>query len=80
MESHKHQQQSCDRLLRVRDVADRISVSERQVWKLIRAGILEVVKIGRSTRVRASDLRSLVDYGTEVPPPPTSISGSRKAN
>ena len=38
-------------LLSVRQVAERLSLSERACWELIRRGHLESVTIGRSRRV-----------------------------
>lgn len=53
-----------DRLLRVRETAEILAISERQVWNLIRAGKLEVVRLGRSTRLRASQVLRLVQVGS----------------
>lgn len=45
-----------DRLLTVKVVADRLSLSQRSVCRLSIAGILPHVKIGRSVRFRESDV------------------------
>jgi excisionase family DNA binding protein len=47
-------------LLRVRDVAKRLAVSEVTVWRLIRSGELESVKIGRSRRVAPAEVAAYV--------------------
>lgn len=48
-------------LLRVRDVARRLDISERGAWALIYTGALRSVKIGRSRRVSDADLVSFLD-------------------
>ncbi len=45
-----------DRLLRIDDVADRLSVSRSMAWKIVNAGDLRSVRIGRAVRVRPGDL------------------------
>ncbi len=54
-----------DRLLRVPEVAAILGVSERQVRRLAVAGVITRVKLGRSTRVRLSDVRRIVEHGAE---------------
>jgi excisionase family DNA binding protein len=49
-----------DRLLTVRDVQDRLSVSRSMAWKLVYSGQLPYVKIGRCVRVRESDVAALI--------------------
>ena len=46
------------RLLRIEDVADRLSVSRSMAWKLIDSGVLRSVRIGRAVRVRPADLEA----------------------
>ena len=46
------------RLLRIEDVADRLTVSRSMAWKLVAAGDLRSVRIGRSVRVRPADLEA----------------------
>lgn len=46
-------------LLRIEQVAERLSVSRSMAWKIIDCGQLRSVRIGRSVRVRPQDL---VDY------------------
>ena len=51
-------------LLRVPDVAKLLGVSSRRVWQLIATqGTPPVVKIGRSTRLRASEVNDWIKLG-----------------
>jgi excisionase family DNA binding protein len=52
------------RLLRVRQVAEVLAVSEPTVWRLARTGELRVVRVGGSTRFLPGDVQSLVADGT----------------
>ena len=45
------QTDSVSQLLVVPQVAERLAISERQVWYLVSAGELPVVRIGRSVRI-----------------------------
>ena len=48
-------------LLNTREVAERLNVSTRQVWALIRSGDLAAVKLNaRVYRVAESDLRAFI--------------------
>lgn len=44
------------RLLRIEDVAERMSVSRSFAWKLVSAGDIRSIRIGRAVRVRSADL------------------------
>jgi excisionase family DNA binding protein len=46
------------RLLRIEDVADRLTVSRSMAWKLVAAGEVRSVRIGRAVRVRPADLEA----------------------
>ncbi len=48
------------RLLRIDDVAQRLSISRSMAWKLIAHGQLRSVRIGRAVRVRPQDLDEYV--------------------
>lgn len=51
-----------DYLLTIDDVADRLRIHRSYVYKLIRLGALpQPVKLGKSTRIRASELQSALD-------------------
>ena len=52
---------SAARLLRIEDVADRLTVSRSMAWKLVAGGELRSVRIGRSVRVRPADLEAYVE-------------------
>lgn len=44
------------RLLRIEQIAERLSVSRSMAWKIIDLGQLRSVRIGRAVRVRPQDL------------------------
>jgi len=48
------------RLLRLHEVADRLSVSKSMAWKLAAYGQLRSVRIGRAVRVREADLDAYI--------------------
>lgn len=55
-----------DRLMRIEEVAERLSVSRSMAWKLVAYGELRSVRIGRAVRVRPRDLDAyLEDPGRE---------------
>ena len=56
----QHESGSVSRLLTVKNVADRLQVSGRTVHRLIDAGELEVIHIGRSVRVSEAALHALL--------------------
>ena len=49
------------RLLRLHEVADRLSVSTSMAWKLVAYGHLPSVRIGRAVRVRPTDLEAYLE-------------------
>lgn len=56
-------------LLTVRDVAARLKVSTRQVFKLSSSGRLPgPVKVSRSTRWRADEIAAFIDRGCRMEP------------
>ena len=52
-----------DRLVRIPEAAKILALSERQVWHLLESGALPAVRIGRTTRIRASDLLRMIKLG-----------------
>ncbi len=48
------------RLLRLHEVAERLSVSKSMAWKLIAYGQLRSLRIGRAVRVRQADLEAYI--------------------
>lgn len=55
------------RFLTVAEVADQLRVSNMTVYRLINAGTLPAVRVGRSYRLREDDIdRYLVDSYTEA--------------
>lgn len=54
-------------LMTVRDVAARLKVSTRQVWKLAASGRLPgPMRLGRSVRWRADDLTAFIAGGCDM--------------
>ena len=56
-------------LYRIPVVAERLDQSVPTVKRLIASGVLKKVKVGRSVRVRASDLEAYVNSLTDDPTP-----------
>jgi len=53
-----------DRLLRDREVMERLGCSRRKVWDLAARGALETVKLGpRCTRFRSADVDRIIREG-----------------
>lgn len=50
-----------DRLLTVREVAEAMRVSQMTVYRLIRAGDLPAIRVGRNFRIRESDVDRYFD-------------------
>jgi excisionase family DNA binding protein len=51
-----------EQLLTIDEVADRLRIHRSYVYKLIRLGALpQPVKLGKATRIRASELQSALD-------------------
>lgn len=50
-----------DRLLTVREVAEAIRVSNMTVYRLIKAGDLNAIRVGRNFRIRESDVDRFLD-------------------
>lgn len=48
-------------LWKVPEVAEMLSLAPSYVWRLTQNGELPVVRIGRSVRVRATDLERFID-------------------
>jgi excisionase family DNA binding protein len=50
------QSDSGDRLLMVREVAELMRVSNMTVYRLIKAGDLQAIRVGKNFRIRRSDV------------------------
>lgn len=50
-------------LLTIPDAADALSVSRRTVWRMLSAGELRAVRLGRAVRVRTADIRRIAENG-----------------
>jgi excisionase family DNA binding protein len=48
------------RLLRLEEIAERLSVSRSMAWKLIALGQIRSLRIGRAVRVRPQDLEAFL--------------------
>ncbi|MGO9180797.1 MAG: helix-turn-helix transcriptional regulator [Candidatus Limnocylindrales bacterium] len=48
------------RLLRIEEIADRLSVSRSMAWKLVALGQIRSLRIGRAVRVRPKDLEAFI--------------------
>lgn len=71
MSKTTHHDQRADRLLRIREAADVLAVSQRSIWLYFERGILEPVKLGGATRVRQSDLDRIIREGLASREEPT---------
>jgi len=54
------------RLLRIEEVAERLSISRSFAWKLIATGELRSIRIGRAVRVRPLDLEAFLEGAGRV--------------
>lgn len=52
------------RLLRLDEVAERLSISKSMAWKLVAYGQLRSVRIGRAVRVRPADVEEYLTRST----------------
>lgn len=50
-----------DRLLTVAEVADHMRVSNMTVYRLIKAGTLPAIRVGKNYRIRSRDLVAYLD-------------------
>ena len=50
-----------DTLLRVEEAADALRLSRSKTYELIAAGEIRVIKIGRSVRIRRSEIGRFID-------------------
>lgn len=55
-------------LLTVPEAARLLSLSNRTVWGLARSGKLRRIRIGRSLRIRRSDVETLIEASSESAP------------
>ena len=53
-----------DRLLTVAEVADHMRVSNMTVYRLIKAGTLPAIRVGKNYRIRSRDLAAYLDAST----------------
>ena len=55
-----------DKLVSVKEAAARFSCGEALIWKLLRLGKLQRVKVGRLTRIREQDVESIIRLGLQL--------------
>ena len=55
-----------DFLLRPKDAAKRLAISERHLWTLSKGGKIPVVRLGRATRYHLADLMAFIEVAKEV--------------
>ena len=51
-------------LLTIPQAAGRMTVSEKTTWRMVYAGKLEVIRIGRCVRVTGKSVDDVIDNGT----------------
>ncbi|HEY9162138.1 MAG TPA: helix-turn-helix domain-containing protein [Desulfomonilia bacterium] len=49
----------------VKEAAELLKMSEASMWRLVRSGELESVKLGKLRRIKGQALLSLLDKGTK---------------
>jgi len=49
----------------VKETAQLLKMGEATVWRMVRSGELDSVKIGKSRRIRGQDLLKLLEKGAE---------------
>lgn len=54
-----------EKLVSVKEAASRLSCSEDAVWKWLKEGKLQRVKLGRATRIREQDLEAIIRLGLQ---------------
>ena len=55
-----------ERLVCIPEASERLAVSERTVWKLLKEGSLTRVRLGRATRIRWSELERVMRQGVST--------------
>lgn len=56
---------SQDQLLTLQQAADRLQISMSTIRRLIKAGKLQAVRIGRNLRIRPADLEAYINEGVK---------------
>ena len=52
------------RLLKIPEAASRLNVSNKKAWKMVYGREVDVVRIGRSVRIKEDSIDKLIDDGT----------------
>ena len=53
-------------LLRPKDAAKLLAISERHLWGLMKEGQIPVVRLGRTTRYHLADIEAFIESSKEV--------------
>ena len=83
METMKMTTQTPDKplLLRPRDAARMLALSERTLWSLTQAGLLPCVRVGKAVRYDPADLAEWVQKAKAAPlPGPAELEGRKKTS
>lgn len=67
-EQHEGAEPRAPRMMTYAEVADVLGVSVRTVIRAVNSGALVATRIGRSTRIAVSDLRSYLDARRDLSP------------
>lgn len=54
-----------DKLIGVKEAAARLGCSTESIWKFLRLGKLQRVKVGRLTRIREQDIEACIRLGLQ---------------
>lgn len=54
------------KLITVKEAAARLGCSAESIWKFLRLGKLQRVKVGRMTRINDKDIEAIIRLGLQV--------------
>lgn len=66
MNTERSQQATPSALIKIAEAAHELAISERSLWRLISSGKLDVVRIGRSVRIKRDSLARFIAGGGEA--------------
>ncbi len=59
----------------LKEIAERLKVSERTVWRWVHSGALPAIKLGQQWRIRDDDLDEFLEARRAQPKPPQEQEG-----
>jgi excisionase family DNA binding protein len=62
---HEHEERDGRLLDKIDEAAHKLNVCQRQVYRLVEAGVLESVKLGRAHRITRSSIRRAANGDTK---------------